>query len=97
MDKWISLREKQAKFYKYNLNWVGDIKFIKLKDRNPFKHDVISYITKLPTEFKLNDFIDRDIQFEKTFITPLSFILESIGWEVEHKASLEAFFGWANG
>ena len=72
----------------------GDkIKFIKLKDRNPFKHDVISYITKLPTEFKLNDFIDRDIQFEKTFITPLSFILESIGWEVEHKASLEAFFG----
>ena len=72
----------------------GDkIKFIKLKDRNPFKHDVISYITKLPTEFNLNDFIDRDVQFEKTFITPLSFILESIGWEVEHKASLEAFFG----
>ena len=54
---------------------------------------MISYITKLPTEFNLNDFIDRDVQFEKTFITPLSFILESIGWEVEHKASLEAFFG----
>ena len=86
---------KQNKLvYKYPLIQEGDkIKFIKLKDRNPFKHDVISYITKLPTEFNLNDFIDRDVQFEKTFITPLSFILESIGWEVEHKASLEAFFG----
>jgi hypothetical protein len=72
----------------------GDkIKFIKLKERNPFKYDVISYITKLPREFNLNDYIDRDIMFEKTFITPLSFILESIGWEVEKKASLEAFFG----
>ncbi len=72
----------------------GDkIKFIKLKSRNPFKHDVISYITKLPREFELNEYIDRDIQFEKTFIAPLSFILESIGWDVEKKASLEAFFG----
>ena len=72
----------------------GDkIKFIKLKSRNPFKNDVISYITKLPREFELNEYIDRDIMFEKTFITPLSFILESIGWDVEKKASLEAFFG----
>jgi len=47
----------------------------------------------LPREFELNEYIDRDIMFEKTFITPLSFILESIGWDVEKKASLEAFFG----
>ena len=72
----------------------GDkIKFIKLKQRNPFKNDVISYITKLPKEFDLDEYIDRDMQFEKTFIAPLSFILESIGWDIEKKASLEAFFG----
>tara|TARA_B100000959_G_C14585497_1_gene461754 strand:- start:268 stop:612 length:345 start_codon:yes stop_codon:yes gene_type:complete len=71
----------------------GDkIKFIKLKERNPFKHDVISYITKLPREFELEKYIDREIQFEKTFISPLNFILEAIGWDYEQKASLEAFF-----
>ena len=29
LDKWINLREKQAKFYRYNLNGVGDIRFVK--------------------------------------------------------------------
>ena len=60
---------------------------------NPFKFDVISYITSLPKEFKLEQYIDRDIQFEKTFLDPMRFILQAIGWEHEPKASLEAFFG----
>ena len=29
------------------------IKFVKLLEQNPFRFDVISYITKLPPEFKL--------------------------------------------
>ena len=71
----------------------GDkIKFIKLKEANPFKFDVISYITKLPKEFKLHQYIDYEIQFQKTFLDPLSFILNSIGWTYEKKANLEAFF-----
>ena len=72
----------------------GDkIKFIKLKEANPFKFDVISYITSLPREFNLDKYIDRDIQFEKTFLDPMRFILQAIGWEHEPKANLEAFFG----
>ena len=78
---------------KYPLIQEGDkIKFIKLKEANPFKFDVISYITKLPKEFKLDEYIDYDIMFQKTFLDPLSFILNSIGWSYEKKASLEAFF-----
>lgn len=78
---------------KYPYIQEGDkIKFIKLLQANPFKFDVISYITKLPKEFKLQEYIDYEIQFEKTFLDPMRFILNSIGWEHEKKASLEAFF-----
>ena len=49
-------------------------------------------VTKLPKEFKLEDYIDYDIMFQKTFLDPMSFILNSIGWSYEKKASLEAFF-----
>ena len=54
---------------------------------------MISYITKLPKEFNLQEYIDYEVQFEKTFLDPMRFILNSIGWEHEKKASLEAFFG----
>ncbi len=80
--------------HKYPYIQEGDkIKFIKLLEANPFKFDVISYITTLPKEFNLNEYVDYELQFEKTFLDPMKFILNSIGWEHEKKASLEAFFG----
>ena len=85
---------KQFKLHKkYPLIQEGDkIKFLKLVEANPFKFDVISYVTKLPSEFKLQEYIDYDIMFQKTFLDPMSFILNSIGWEYEKTASLEDFF-----
>ena len=78
---------------KYPVIQEGDkIKFVKLVEANPFKFDVISYVTKLPNEFKLDDYIDYETMFQKTFLDPLSFILNSIGWSYEKKASLEDFF-----
>ena len=79
---------------KYPYIQEGDkIKFIKLLEANPFKFDVISYVTQLPKEFNLKEYVDYELQFEKTFLDPMRFILNSIGWEHEKKASLEAFFG----
>ena len=79
---------------KYPLIQEGDkIKFIKLKEANPFKFDVISYMTTLPDEFKIKSYVDYDIQFQKTFLDPMRFILDAIGWKAEPQASLEAFFG----
>tara|TARA_S200000501_G_scaffold149902_1_gene141363 strand:- start:420 stop:872 length:453 start_codon:yes stop_codon:yes gene_type:complete len=79
---------------KYPLIQEGDkIKFIKLKEANPFKFDVISYMTVLPDEFKIKEYVDYDIQFEKTFLDPMRFILDAVGWKAEPQASLEAFFG----
>jgi len=40
----------------------------------------------------LAKYIDYEVQFEKTFLDPLRFILNSIGWNYEKQASLESFF-----
>jgi DNA polymerase elongation subunit (family B) len=79
---------------KYPYIQEGDkIKFVKLVEANPFKFDVISYVTKLPPEFNLNKFVDYEVQFQKTFLAPMEFILETINWNAEEQASLESFFG----
>jgi len=79
---------------KYPLIQEGDkIKFIKLIPANPFKFDVISYVTTLPEEFKLQEYVDYNIMFDKTFLDPMRFILDAIGWKPEPTANLEAFFG----
>ena len=53
---------------KYTLIQEGDkIKFVKLVEVNSFKFDVISYVTKLFKEFKLDDYIDSTLCFKKHF------------------------------
>ena len=74
------------------------IKFIYLKKPNPlagFKGEdcVIAFNNKLPKEFDLNQFIDYNTQFEKTFIDPLDTIMKTIGWNYERKNTLESLFG----
>ena len=46
----------------------------------------------LPKELKLHNYIDYDLQFDKTFIEPLNLILHSIGWSAEEQTTLEDFF-----
>ena len=78
---------------KYPFIQEGDkIKFLKLLEANPFRFDVISYITTLPKEFKLQQYIDYETQFEKTFLDPMRFVLQAIGWQQEKQANLELFF-----
>jgi hypothetical protein len=36
--------------------------------------------------------VDYETQFDKSFIEPMKFILECIGWNAEKKNSLESFF-----
>tara|TARA_B100001059_G_C17654804_1_gene486360 strand:- start:272 stop:910 length:639 start_codon:yes stop_codon:yes gene_type:complete len=83
---------------KYPLIQEGDkIKFVYLKQPNPFTSNVITYITKLPKEFDIHSFVDYDIQFEKVFIDPLTLILNSIKWNIDRtygtQGNLEDFFG----
>jgi DNA polymerase elongation subunit (family B) len=71
----------------------GDkIKFCYMKTPNPIRENVFACPNTLPRQLGLDQYIDYDTQCEKTFIEPIKTILDAIGWQVEKKASLEAFW-----
>ena len=79
---------------KYELVTNGDrIKFTYLKMPNSIRENVIAFPDVLPKELKLDPYVDYDLQFEKTFIEPLNFILGAVGWTAEEQATLDEFFG----
>jgi uncharacterized membrane protein len=53
---------------------------------------VISFITELPDELGLTEFVDYDTMFVKAFIDPLQVILDVIGWKTEKTTTLDDFF-----
>lgn len=69
------------------------IKFVYLKEPNPFGETVMSFIGRIPKEFELEKSVDYDLQFQKSFGEPLNIILSCIGWHSEKISSLEDFFG----
>jgi hypothetical protein len=78
---------------KYELIKDGEkIRFSYLRMPNPFRQNVISSFSSLPTEFGLDSYVDYDIQFEKAFMSPLNAILEVINWHAEKQSNLEDFF-----
>ena len=71
----------------------GDkVKFAYLREPNPIGQTVIATADYIPTEFKLDKYIDRDMQFNKAFLDPLLSITNVIGWQIEPRATLEDFF-----
>ena len=78
---------------KYPLIQEGEkVKFTYLKMPNPFKDTVISYPSRLPKEFELQEYIDYDMQFDKAFLEPIKVILDCMGWQTEKTSSIEDFF-----
>jgi len=72
----------------------GDkVKFAYLKMPNPIHDTVIATPDEMPKELNLDKYIDREMQFSKTFLEPLSSIAEVIDWSVEKKSTLEEWFG----
>jgi DNA polymerase elongation subunit (family B) len=79
---------------KYPLIQEGEkLKFTYLKMPNHFKDMVVSFPTRLPKEFNIQDYIDYEMQFSKSFLDPVKVILDCIGWKTEKQNSLEDFFG----
>ena len=74
---------------KYPLIQDGEkIKFVYLKRPNPTKDSVISFSGRLPVEFELQNYVDYEMQFEKTFLDPIKIVLDCINWTTEKTNSL---------
>ncbi len=68
------------------------IKFIYLREPNPIGSNVICFPQIIPPEFQIENYIDYNLQFEKSFLEPIKTILDSIGWRTEKGNSLNDFF-----
>ena len=78
---------------KYDEIHEGDkIKFCYMKLPNPMRENVFAVPTVLPPELTMEDYIDYEKQFTKTFKEPLNNICEAIGWSIDKQATLDDFF-----
>lgn len=98
------IQVKGALLYNHYLNKYGldktyeeikdgeKIKFCYLTIPNPIKDKVIACPDTLPKEFKLEEFIDYEMQFVKGYLDPIETILNVIGWNSERVSTLEGLF-----
>ena len=82
---------------KYTLIQDGDkVKYLELRQPNPLGCNVITFPSRLPKELDILKYVDYDSQYEKSFIDPLSFITNNIGWKIDRsfgtQTTLEDFF-----
>ena len=92
------LLKKHKLTNKYQLIQEGEkLRYLLLKTPNILQSNVIAFISELPPEFGLHEQIDRDKQFEKSFVDPIEMIMECIDWQVDRsygtRKTLESLFG----
>ena len=72
------------------------IKFVHLKDPNPYQCNAFTFLTDCPKELDINKYIDYEKQFEKSYVEPLKFITSAINWHIDDtygtQANLMDFF-----
>ncbi len=68
------------------------IKFIYLKQPNIYNNNTLAFLSGIPKQLDAEQYIDYDLQFEKSFLEPLDIILSSINWQTEKVESLDSFF-----
>ena len=84
--------EKRGLGAKYPLIQEGEkIKYVYIKEPNPFRNEVIAFPEKAPEEFDLTKYIDYSKMFDIAFLGPIKIILDPIRWKTEKVRSLGQF------
>lgn len=68
------------------------MKFIYLKQPNPLHNTAIGFPDELPSDFGLDEYLDVDTQFDKTFLSALKSIASLAGMETEKRSTLKGLF-----
>ncbi|ASD50396.1 DNA polymerase [Acidovorax phage ACP17] len=68
------------------------IKYTYLKEPNPAMSHVVGFTDDLPSEFGLDKYIDKEMQFDKAFLSPLQSLVSLVGWNAIEVPSLDDLF-----
>lgn len=68
------------------------IKFIHLKEPNPIHENIFGFLDLFPRNTGLQEYVDYEKMFEKTFVEPMKYIFDAVGWSMKKQRTLEAFF-----
>ncbi len=71
--------------------FIGDgnkMKYCYLRVPNPTFENIIGVPTSLPRQLGLDQYIDYNLQFEKSFLSPLRNILTLVGYQEEKQLTL---------
>jgi len=58
------------------------LKFIYMKPSSTFRSNVLAFVDKWPKELNLEANVDKELQFDKTFIKPMTQFYELFGWHM---------------
>lgn len=85
------LKEKKLnKTYPY-IKSGEKIHYIYLQTPNVYRSDIISFHNIMPKELAMEEIVDYNKQFEKSFVDPLKLILDAIKWKTKKTNTLTRF------
>lgn len=65
---------------------------IQLKEPNPVKSPVLAYNEGFPSDLLDESYVDKELDYEKYFVTPYQRVLNVVGWNSEYAPSLDDLF-----
>ena len=88
-----AIKERHLENFYSLISHGSKIRLLHLKRPNPLDSDIIGFPEgRLPKEFGVDAYIDKDAMIEKTFMVPLEKMVKAAGMSIKQEDSLTAFF-----
>lgn len=74
------------------INSGDKVYVIQLKEPNPLNTPVLAYNERFPSDLLDEKYVDKELDYEKYFIKPISRPLDILQWKPKHEVSLDDLF-----